>query len=87
MRIQWFDDRVEIANPGGPYGQVREDNVDRVNDYRNPSLAAAMKNLGFVNRFGHGISRIRAAVEKNGNPPPEFTVDVSSWVVVMRRAQ
>ncbi|GAA4914624.1 hypothetical protein HNR25_003187 [Streptomonospora salina] len=52
VRIQWFDDRVEVSNPGGPYGQVRADNYDRVNDYRNPSLAGAMKNLGYVNRFG-----------------------------------
>lgn len=86
VRIAWFDDCVEITNPGGPYGQVRADNFDRVNDYRNPSLAAAMKSLGYVNRFGRGIGRIRAVLLRNGNPPPEFTVDDSSWSVVLRRA-
>ncbi|ASU82040.1 transcriptional regulator [Nocardiopsis gilva YIM 90087] len=84
-RIQWFADRVEVANPGGPYGQVRANNFDRVNDYRNPSLAGAMKNLGYVNRFGRGITRMRAELERNGNPPPKFDVDESSWVVVMRK--
>lgn len=84
VRILWFDDRIEVSNPGGPYGQVRADNFDRVNDYRNPSLAAAMKALGYVNRFGRGIGRIRAALDRNGNPPPEFTVDDSSWTVVLR---
>src|SRR5512142_1478110 len=49
VRIAWFDDRIEVTNPGGPFGQVRADNFDRVNDYRNPSLAAAMKSLGYVN--------------------------------------
>ncbi|MDT0304847.1 ATP-binding protein [Streptomonospora wellingtoniae] len=87
VRIQWFDDRVEVSNPGGPYGQVRPDNYDRVNDYRNPSLAAAMKHLGYVNRFGRGIGRIRAAMSENGNPAPEFDIDDSAWVVVLRRSR
>jgi ATP-dependent DNA helicase RecG len=86
VRIAWFDDRIEVTNPGGPFGQVRADNYERVNDYRNPSLAAAMKSLGYANRFGRGIGRIRSALSRNGNPDPEFTVDDSSWSVVLRRA-
>jgi ATP-dependent DNA helicase RecG len=86
IRISWFSDRIEITNPGGPYGQVRTDNFDRVNDYRNPPLAGAMKSLGYVNRFGRGIGRIRKALQSNGNPPAEFVIDDSSWVVVIRRA-
>lgn len=87
VRIAWFDDRVEVSNPGGPFGQVRDDNFDRVNDYRNPSLAAAMKSLGYVNRFGRGIGRIRTVLQHNGNPPAEFTIDDSSWTVTLRAAQ
>jgi ATP-dependent DNA helicase RecG len=85
IQIDWFDDRIEISNPGGPYGRVRKDNFDRVNDYRNPSLAAAMKALGYVNRFGRGIARIKAAMDQNENPPPEFTVDDAYWSVVLRK--
>ncbi|MFI8501006.1 ATP-binding protein [Streptomyces sp. NPDC085524] len=87
VRIAWFEDRIEITNPGGPFGQVRSDNFEQVNDYRNPSLAAAMKALGYVNRFGRGIGRVRTSLERNGNPAAEFTVDDSSWSVVLRRAQ
>ncbi|MFZ4264985.1 ATP-binding protein [Streptomyces arboris] len=85
VRIAWFDDRIEVTNPGGPYGQVRDDNFDRVTDYRNPSLAAAMKGLGYVNRFGRGIGRVQASLARNGNPPAEFQVDDSSWAVTLRR--
>lgn len=85
IQIDWFDDRIEISNPGGPYGRVRRDNFDKVNDYRNPSLAAAMKALGYVNRFGRGITRIMAAMRDNGNPPPEFAVDDAFWSVTLRR--
>jgi ATP-dependent DNA helicase RecG len=84
IRIDWFDDRIEVSNPGGPYGRVRKDNFDHVNDYRNPSLAAAMKTLGYVNRFGRGITRIKEAMEQNGNPPPEFAVDDAYWSVALR---
>lgn len=86
VRIWWFKDRIEIVNPGGPFGQVRADNFDRVNDYRNPSVAAAMKSLGYVNRFGRGIGRIQATLSRNGNPPATFAVDESSWSVTIRGA-
>jgi ATP-dependent DNA helicase RecG len=85
-RVFWFGDRIEVLNPGGPFGQVRPDNFDRVNDYRNPSLAAAMKSLGFVNRFGRGVGRVRKALAVNGNPPAEYVIDDSSWSVTVRRA-
>ncbi|MFE9828136.1 ATP-binding protein [Streptomyces halstedii] len=51
VRIAWFEDRIEVTNPGGPYGQVRDDNFDRVTDYRNPSLAA-----GPGDREGAGVT-------------------------------
>ncbi|TVT07174.1 TetR family transcriptional regulator [Amycolatopsis bartoniae] len=85
VRIAWFEDRIEITNPGGPYGQVRADNFDRVQDYRNPGVARAMKALGYVNRFGRGISRIRASMARVGSPVPEFRVDDASWCVVLRK--
>ncbi len=83
VRISWFDDRVEIANPGGPFGQVTDENFDRLNDYRNPTLAEAAKNLGYMNRFGRGIARIRLALERNGNPEPRFEINGAQWSVTM----
>lgn len=85
VRIAWFDDRIEVTNPGGPFGQVRRDNFDRVTDYRNPGLAGAMKALGYVNRFGRGIWRIRSAMARSGSPAPEFRLDASSWSVILRK--
>lgn len=85
VRILWFDDRIEITSPGGPYGVVTKDTFDRRNDYRNPALAAAMKTLGYVNRFGRGISLVRVALEQNGNPPAEFQVEDTYWSVTVRR--
>jgi len=87
IRIYWFDDRIEIHNPGGPFGQVTRENFGNpgVTDYRNPHLAEAMKNLRYVQRFGVGISLARRALQENGNPPPEFVSEDSHVAVTLRR--
>jgi ATP-dependent DNA helicase RecG len=74
VRVYWFDDRIEILSPGGPFGAVTVDNFGKpgVTDYRNPNVAEAMKIFGFVQKFGFGIQLARKALEKNGNPEPEF---------------
>jgi ATP-dependent DNA helicase RecG len=77
VRIYWFDDRIEISNPGGPYGSVTAKNFGKpgFSDYRNPQLAAAFKVLGYAQRFGAGIAIAQDALAKNGNPPAVFEVD------------
>lgn len=79
VRVTWYDDRIEITNPGGPFGAVSVENFGQpgLADYRNPNLAEAMRVLGFVQRFGVGLSIARQRLEKNGNPPPEFHVERS----------
>jgi ATP-dependent DNA helicase RecG len=87
VRITWFSDRIEIQSPGGPYGQVNRQNFGQpgVTDYRNPHLAEAMKNLGYVQRFGVGIPLARREMEGNGNPPPEFIVEAAHVLAILRR--
>lgn len=87
IRIYWFDDRLEIHSPGGPYGQVTPDNFGQpyANDYRNPHVAEAMKNLGFVQRFGVGIATARRELQKNGSPDVEFDVQPTAVLCIVRR--
>ena len=80
IRITWFNDRVEIRSPGGPYGTVTVERFGKpgMADYRNPNLAAAMKNLGIVQRFGVGIGLAVTALAEGGFPPLTWDVDSHS---------
>ena len=88
VRVYWFDDRIEISNPGGPFGTVNEANFGQpgLADYRNPGIASVLKTMGFVQRFGFGIADARRAMQVNGNPPLEFQVQASHILATLRRA-
>lgn len=87
VRLYWFNDHIEIHSPGGPFGQVTKQNFGQPGayDYRNPNLAAVMKELGYVQRFGYGIPLARQEMAKNDNPEPEFQVEDGHVAVILRR--
>ena len=75
-----YADRIEILNSGGLYGRVNRDNFPDENDYRNPIIADAMRTLGYVNRFGRGIGRVKVELIDNGNGEPSFdTAQIGSF--------
>lgn len=86
-RVYWFDDRIEISNPGGPFGTVTRENFGRpgITDYRNPNLADAMRVMGFVQRFGIGIQTARMELKRNGNPDVEFQIEPMTLLATVRR--
>lgn len=89
VKLYWFNDRIEIINPGGPYGSVTAQNFGKpgYSDYRNPQLAAAFKVLGYAQRFGAGITLAQQALQKNGNPAAEFEVEPNYVAAIIRGIQ
>ena len=89
VRVYWFDDRIEIANPGGPYGAVTVDNFGKpyATDYRNPVVAEVLFNLKFVQKFGFGIQNARKLLADNGNGEPRFEPSQTMVVVTIPRVQ
>ena len=85
IKFYWFSDRIDIQSPGGLYGAVTIDSLETSSDYRNPVIAEAMKALGYVNRYGYGIQNAQASLEKNENPPAEFTSDGKVFLSLIRK--
>lgn len=85
VRFYWYDDRIEIQNPGGLYGMASPENFPGQTDYRNPVIAEAMATLGYVNAFGRGVIRAQEALRKNGNPAAEFAFEPSHVLATIRR--
>lgn len=77
VRVYWYDDRIEVISPGGVFGDVTAENFGQagVTAYRNPNLAEAMRNMGFVQRYGIGIPLAERLLKEAGHPPIQFRVD------------
>jgi ATP-dependent DNA helicase RecG len=86
VKFYYFQDRIEIQNPGGLYGDLTPETVETRNTYRNPVIAEAMKSLGYVNRFGYGIKRAKKLLRDNENPEPLFQFEKHyTSVTIFRR--
>jgi len=87
VRVYWFNDRIEILSPGGPYGNVTIENFGQpgITDYRNPNIGDVLKTFGFIQAFGRGIDTARKALKKNGNAELEFQVNQSTVLCILRK--
>ena len=85
-RVEWFEDRIEFSNPGGPYGRASDGVFGTNSDYRNPTITQGLVELGYVERLGRGLELVRRSLEKNGNPPFEVMTDGFTRVIVRARS-
>lgn len=84
-RIEWYDDRIEISNPGGPFGRASEGELGAHSDYRNPTLTRGLVELGYVEQLGRGIRRVRKLLAANENPALAVETDGFTRVIARRR--
>ncbi|CRI65094.1 putative transcriptional regulator [Thiocapsa sp. KS1] len=84
-RVEWYADRIEFSNPGGPFGRASEGELGEHSDYRNPIVTAGLVDMGYVQQLGRGVRRVRLLLERNGNPPLKVEKDGFTRVVVRRR--
>lgn len=83
IRINRFVDRLEVLSPGGLYGELNPEEIERDTAYRNPVIAEAAKILGFVNRFGRGITLVREQMARNGSAAPDFSPSPNHFLVTL----
>jgi ATP-dependent DNA helicase RecG len=88
VHVRWFEDRIEVISPGGPFGRVTATNFGSAGavDYRNPNLAEALRTLGFVQRFGVGIPTAQHLLRQAGHHEASFRVDHSSVLATIPAA-
>lgn len=83
--INHFEDRIEILNPGGLFGDLTPEQFPRGTSYRNPVLAEAARTLGFVNRYGRGIAIAEAELQRNESTPLRFDLGANYFLVTLSR--
>jgi len=84
VHIQWYDDRIEISNPGGfPEGVNIENLLVTPPRPRNPLLADAFKRAGIVERTARGIDTIFYEQLRNGRPAPSYERSTLESVVLV----
>ena len=84
VHVQWHEDRIEIANPGGFPEGVRLDNLLVAPPRpRNPLLADAFKRAGIVERTARGIDTIFYEQLRNGRPAPSYERSDDTGVVLV----
>ncbi len=81
VRIELYDDRLEISNPGQPPIPT-ERFIDEYQS-RNETLADLMRRLGICEEKGSGIDRVVFACEFNQLPAPDFRVGDVHTITVL----
>lgn len=73
IRIDMYDNRIEISNPGGLYGRLRIDELGKTRaDIRNPFIASILEIQEISENRYSGIPTIYKEMEKAHLLPPLF---------------
>ncbi len=73
IRLSFFDNRIEIDNPGLLYDGLTIDDIKQgISKLRNRVIGRIFKELGLIEQWGSGIQRMIAVCEEMGLPSPEF---------------
>ena len=73
VRIAFFDDRIEIENPGILLpGMTVEDMLQGVSKIRNHVIARVFRELALIEQWGSGVRRMFREAEALGIPEPEI---------------
>jgi ATP-dependent DNA helicase RecG len=83
IRIELFDDRLEVESPGRLPGLVRLDNIRSSRFARNPRIARAMSDLGYGRELGEGVNRMFEEMNRAGLPDPVYSERSGSVQVIL----
>ena len=73
--VEVYSDRLEIVSPGSLPTGLSEADLGNRSVRRNPLVADLLHRIGYIEKAGTGIRRIREEAEHHGCPEPTFTSD------------
>jgi ATP-dependent DNA helicase RecG len=83
VRVELFDDRLEVESPGRLPGLVRVDNIRSTRFARNPRIARALSDLGYGRELGEGVNRMVEEMNRAGLPDPVYAQGPASVAVIL----
>ncbi len=83
IRVELFDDRLEVHSPGRLPGIVRPENIRETRFARNPRIARALSDLGYGRELGEGVNRMFEEMSRVGLPDPVYVQTSSSVRVTL----
>ena len=72
IRVEMFDDRLLIRSPGKFPKMVDKNNIRETRYSRNPRIARALTEIGWVRELGEGVKRIYQEMERAYLPLPVY---------------
>jgi ATP-dependent DNA helicase RecG len=86
VMVEMFDDRIEITSYGGLVKGMKREDFGKKSVLRNPNIANLLQRVGYIEKMGTGINKIKRLVAEAGLPPVEFEFDTFFTVIFKRKA-
>jgi len=83
IRINLFDDRLEIISPGGLAGSITLANILNEQHSRNPRLARLLYERGLIEEAGTGLDNVVFWLCDAGHPPMMIRATPASLTVIL----
>ena len=88
IRIEIYEDRIEVTNPGGLYGRLSMDQLGMVrSNIRNPYIASILETMEVTENRYSGIPIIYDEMKKANLLPPKFEDDRGVFKVTLYNAK
>lgn len=84
IRIIMYDDRIIFHSPGKLPSIVNTNNIRTTHYSRNPRIARALSEFGWVKEFGEGVDRMYKKMEKYFLDDPEYKVSFEKTELILR---
>lgn len=88
VQVEIYDDRIEIWNPGGLLPGITVEDLykkEHKSVVRNKLIAQIFYDIGYIEKYGSGTSKIINLCRQNNLPFPEFKENFGGFSVIFRK--